>query len=191
MAKQGETKTLTTGEAAKYCGVSFRTVIRWIERGKLKAFKLPGRGDNRIRVEDFINFLNENDIPIPSELQPQTKRVLVVDDDEAMAAAIKRTLTRQGYQVEVASNGFEAGEQLSQFKPSLMTLDLKMPMLDGMAVLKHIHAKKLPVKTLVVSGQSTEELQQALDEGADDTLHKPFENEELLTKVIALLGTAT
>ena len=191
MAKQGETKTLTTGEAANYCGVSFRTVIRWIERGKLKAFKLPGRGDNRIRVEDFINFLNENDIPIPSELQPQTKRVLVVDDDEAMAAAIKRTLTRQGYQVEVASNGFEAGEQLSQFKPSLMTLDLKMPMLDGMAVLKHIHAKKLPVKTLVVSGQSTEELQQALDEGADDTLHKPFENEELLTKVIALLGTAT
>ena len=191
MATQGDTKVLTTGEAAKYCGVSFRTVIRWIERGELKAFKLPGRGDNRITVTDFIDFLNENNIPVPAELEPKTKRVLVVDDDEAMARSIERVLVRRGYQVEVASNGFEAGEQLSRFKPSLMTLDLKMPMLDGIAVLQHLRAKKLPIKTLVVSGQSTEELQQALDEGANDTLHKPFENEDLLAKVAALIGVAT
>ena len=48
--------TLTTGEAAKYCGVNFRTVIRCIERGHLKAYKLPGRGDNRIPVKDCVRF---------------------------------------------------------------------------------------------------------------------------------------
>ena len=58
---------LTTGEIARYCGVNFRTVIRWIERGRLKAYQLPGRGDNRVTVEDFIDFLKVNSMPIPEE----------------------------------------------------------------------------------------------------------------------------
>jgi excisionase family DNA binding protein len=49
-------QALTTGEAAKYCGVNFRTVIRWIERGHLDAYKLPGRGDNRIPVDTFVDY---------------------------------------------------------------------------------------------------------------------------------------
>jgi len=62
-------KTLSTGEIAKLCDVNLRTVIRWIERGALKGFKLPGRGNNRVRVEDFLAFLVEHEIPIPAELQ--------------------------------------------------------------------------------------------------------------------------
>ena len=49
-------KTLTSGEIASYCDVNLRTVIRWIESGKLKGFKLPGRGNNRVLVEDFVAF---------------------------------------------------------------------------------------------------------------------------------------
>ena len=115
--------TLTTGEAAKYCGVNFRTIIRWIERGHLKAYKLPGRGDNRIRVEDFTRFLKETGIPIPAELQAHTHNILVVDDDVKMARAIKRVLTRNGYEVQLAHDGFQAGALLEPFKPSLLTLD--------------------------------------------------------------------
>ena len=63
-----EKQALTTGEVAKYCGVNFRTVIRWIERGHLDAYKLPGRGDNRIPVESFVDFLNNNNMPVPEEL---------------------------------------------------------------------------------------------------------------------------
>jgi len=62
-------RTLTTGEIARYCGVNFRTVIRWIKRGYLNAFQLPGRGDNRVEVEDFLIFLKKNNIPIPEEFQ--------------------------------------------------------------------------------------------------------------------------
>ena len=50
-------KTLTSGEIATYCDVNLRTVIRWIESGKLKGFKLPGRGNNRVLVSDFVSFL--------------------------------------------------------------------------------------------------------------------------------------
>ena len=57
-------KALTTGEVASYCGVNFRTVIRWIEKGYIESFKLPGRGDNRIRVDHFVNFLHHNKMPV-------------------------------------------------------------------------------------------------------------------------------
>lgn len=61
---------LTSGEVAKYCGVNIRTVLRWIERGELQAFKLPGkRGDNRIEIDAFVSFLKINNLPIPSSLQ--------------------------------------------------------------------------------------------------------------------------
>ncbi|MDO6805884.1 helix-turn-helix domain-containing protein, partial [Wenyingzhuangia sp. 1_MG-2023] len=56
-------QVLTTGEVAKYCGVNFRTVIRWIERGHLEAYKLPGRGDNRVPVAGFVRFLQSNEMP--------------------------------------------------------------------------------------------------------------------------------
>ncbi|ASP40977.1 hypothetical protein CHH28_17240 [Bacterioplanes sanyensis] len=63
-----EKQALTTGEVAKFCGVNFRTVIRWIERGHLQAYKLPGRGDNRIPVNGFVEFLKDNHMPVPDEL---------------------------------------------------------------------------------------------------------------------------
>lgn len=71
-----ERQVLTTGEVAKYCGVNPRTVIRWIERGHLKAYHLPGRGDSRVEVHDFLSFLREHEMPIPEELlEPSRVRV--------------------------------------------------------------------------------------------------------------------
>ena len=111
-----KTKTaLTTGEAAAYIGVNFRTIIRWIEKGRLKAYQLPGRGDNRIQISDFIDFLRENQMPIPVELMADEVAkpcLLVIDDDLAMAKAIKRTLRDPNYEVEVIHNSFEAGAML-------------------------------------------------------------------------------
>ncbi|MEI8650520.1 helix-turn-helix domain-containing protein [Paraglaciecola sp. Hal342] len=52
-------KTLTSGEIAKYCDVNLRTVIRWIDSGRLKGFKLPGGGNNRVTEEDFVDFLKK------------------------------------------------------------------------------------------------------------------------------------
>lgn len=61
--------TLTTGDIAQYCDVNSRTVIRWIRRGHLRAYQLPGRGDNRIDVEDFLDFLWQHKMPVPEELR--------------------------------------------------------------------------------------------------------------------------
>lgn len=180
---------LTTGEIAKYCGVNFRTVIRWIERGHLKAYQLPGRGDNRVEIEDFLQFLQKNKMPIPEEFQDQTKRILVIDDDEPMANAIVRILRRQGYETLVAPDGFFAGALLGTFLPHVVTLDLSMPGISGREVLAFIRDCEAleGTRVLVVSGLSIEELEAAVEAGADDLLQKPFESEELLKKIQDLL----
>ncbi len=187
-----EVRVLTTGEAAKYCGVNFRTIIRWIERGKLKAYKLPGRGDHRIREEDFVAFLQEHDMPVPEELLPSPRSVLVVEDNHEMASAIGRVLLRQGYTVEVAHDGFAAGAQMAASKPAVMTLDLKMPGLDGYGVLDYLrqHEQLRSVKVLVVSAETEEGLARAKSAGADAVLRKPFDNEALLQAVEALIVDA-
>ncbi len=185
-----EIQVLTTGEAAKYCGVNFRTVIRWIERGKLKAYKLPGRGDHRIQVEDFVVFLEDNGMPVPDELKGQNRSVLVIEDQPEMASAIRRVLMRHGYEVEIARDGFSAGTALTRMKPGLVTLDLKMPGMDGYEVLNFIrgHDEHANTKVLVISAETSAGLERAKALGASDILPKPFENDELLARVEALIN---
>lgn len=183
-------RTLTTGEIAQYCGVNFRTVIRWIKRGHLKAFQLPGRGDNRVTVEDFLAFLEQHKMPIPEEFQKHTRRVLIVDDDEAMAKNIQRILRRADFETEIALDGFRAGVLFETFAPNVMTLDLMMPGLGGFEVIKFVR-KTEPlqnIKILVVSGLPLDDLNDALKAGADDVLEKPFENKELVERISALIG---
>ena len=186
-------KTLTTGEIGRHCGVHFRTVLRWIEQGRLKAFKLPGpRGDHRVLLADFMAFLGENNMPVPEELRQEARGVLVVEDERNMAAAIERTLRRAGFEVRTARDGLQAGVLLQSFMPAVMTLDLRMPGLDGHEVLRFIRQRPelSQVRVLVVSAMPREELERARAAGADDVLEKPFSPQELADKVTSLASMA-
>ncbi|OZG72746.1 response regulator [Hahella sp. CCB-MM4] len=180
----------TTTEVAKFCGVSFRTVIRWIERGELGAYKLPGRGDHRVPMTDLKDFMRGHNIPEPEEWMGQPRRILIAEDEAPMAKAIERVLRNAGYETVVASDGFLAGSLLHTFKPRLLTLDIRMPGIDGMGVLRFLQKQTFPffTKILVVSGESDERLEEALKLGADGALAKPFSNEDLLSEVQRLLG---
>jgi excisionase family DNA binding protein len=175
----------TTGDVAKFTGVNFRTVIRWIERGELSGYKLPGRGDHRVTKSSLVIFMVSNGMPIPLELSGVELKALIVDDDAPMANAIARVLKRAGWDVQVANDGFEAGMHLISFQPSLLILDLKMPSMDGFSVLASTRDKPEfdPLKILVVSGQQQGELDKALKSGANAALAKPFSNEQLLAVV--------
>jgi len=175
----------TTGEVAKYTGVNFRTVIRWIERGDLAGYKLPGRGDHRVTLPALLAFMAQHQIPVPSEFTQRHKRVLVVDDDVAMAHSFTRCLKQDGWSTRVALDGFEAGLALGQWQPSLMILDLKMPKMDGLKVLQltRVNFTSAQLKILVVSAQGMDKLNTALDMGADDILEKPMEKEPFMKVV--------
>lgn len=183
-------KTLTTGEIAKLCDVNLRTVIRWIDRGALKGFKLPGRGNNRVREEDFIAFLKEHGMPVPAEFQRKgNNHVLIVDDELPVAKSIQRVLKGAGYETSIATDGFQAGSKLLKEAPILITLDLSMPGLDGYDVLTYVRGTEEVSNTriLVISALDDTSLNKALECGADAVLQKPFDNSQLLILIQKLL----
>ncbi|WDE07138.1 response regulator [Thalassomonas viridans] len=173
--------SLSSGQIAKLCGVHLRTVIRWIEQGYLKGYKLPGRGNNRVLKQDFIRFLQESNMPIPQELARKEKCVLVVDDDSLMARAISLVMRSNGWQTLTAENGFEAGFKVNKFPVDLITLDLVMPTLDGFDVLKVLkqeeNLRHIPV--IVISASPEQDLAKAKALGASAVLSKPFDNNRL------------
>ena len=175
-------KTLTSGEIATYCDVNLRTVIRWIESGKLKGFKLPGRGNNRVLVEDFIEFLERHEMPIPDALKCTViPSILIVDDELPVAKSIQRVARRAGFDSYIATGGFQAGIMLSQYEPKVMTLDLSMPGMDGYSVIDFTRdqEKYKSLKIVVISALDEASLERALEIGADATLQKPFSNHDL------------
>jgi CheY-like chemotaxis protein len=119
-----------------------------------------------------------------------SKRILIVDDERSMARAIERSLTIAGYETAVATNGFEAAAKLFTFQPDVMVMDLRMPGVDGIGVLRYMQTAEFPisVKTLVVSADTEDRLREASELGACATLRKPFEPAELIDAVVKLLS---
>ena len=115
-------------------------------------------------------------------------RILITEDDEALAEALCVALTRAGYAVDRAANGAAADEALKQDVFALLILDLGLPKLDGFEVLRRLRRRNPSLPVLILSGrEAAEEKVTGLDLGADDYLVKPFSVPELLARVRALL----
>jgi two-component system response regulator MprA len=116
-----------------------------------------------------------------------TGRVLVVEDDEAIADVLRRTLRQEGHEVRSAADGVEGLAMAEEFVPDLVILDLGLPKLDGAEVLRRLRAES-DVPILVLTARSElEDRVDGLDSGADDYLVKPFERKELLARMRALI----
>ena len=186
-------KAITTYEAAEHCQVTPRTVIQWINEGKLKAYRTPGN-HSRVQIEDFINFLKQYNMPIPTELtfgNGDRKRILIVDDDKSMVDSIQRLLKRENkYDLEVAYDGFEAGQKFITHKPDLVILDIRMPRVDGYKLCPAMrnNPDNKNVKILIISGLiEAKDRNRIIKLGADDYLEKPFKSHILKEKIEAIL----
>ena len=114
-------------------------------------------------------------------------RVLVVEDDEEIAQVLQRSLRLEGYEVRVAGDGETALDQSAAFNPDLVILDLGLPKLDGMEVARRLRsADDVPI-LMLTARDALEARVEGLDAGADDYLVKPFERQELLARLRALL----
>jgi two-component system, OmpR family, response regulator MprA len=114
-------------------------------------------------------------------------RVLVVEDDEAIADVLRRSLRAEGHEVQSAGDGAEALTVAERFSPDLVILDLGLPRLDGIEVLKRLRADGDVPVLILTARTETDDRVEGLDSGADDYLPKPFERAELLARIRALL----
>jgi two-component system, OmpR family, KDP operon response regulator KdpE len=117
----------------------------------------------------------------------EKSRVLVVDDEPQITRVLRTVLTSQGYQVRTAAEGEAALSSFTEFRPELVITDLYMPHMDGVELCRRIRAmSNVPIIVLSVKGEERTKVE-ALDNGADDYVTKPFGIDELLARVRAAL----
>ena len=113
--------------------------------------------------------------------------ILICDDEEGIRESFKLILDER-YSLKFATNGIEALDMLKSFTPDLMLLDIKMPKLHGMEILKQIKKLKPKLPVIIVTGyQSVEMAQEAIKNGAADYIPKPFESKQILKAIKHIL----
>jgi DNA-binding response OmpR family regulator len=118
-------------------------------------------------------------------------RILVVEDDRSIARLVQLELEHRNFAVRCAYDGPSGLEAVSDFKPAVIVLDIMLPKLNGVGVLKKLRAagNRVPVIMLTARGDQLDKVH-SLDRGADDYLTKPFDMEELMARLRALLRRA-
>src|SRR5580698_3454894 len=102
-------------------------------------------------------------------------RLLIVDDDTSLSQHLKSFFERQKYKVEIAEDGLKALSKIQEFRPHLMFLDIGLPGMSGIDVLKEVKQKDPSVRVIMITGQTEDEfMRQARVLGADDYVTKPF-----------------
>lgn len=181
---------LTTGKVGEMLEVSPAAIKKWIQQGKLAAFRTPG-GHFRILADEFERFQKTHGFGTGAG---EPLRVLVVDDQadvEVLVASLRASHPRA--QLETAANGFEGLLKVGTFRPDVLLLDLGLPGMDGFEVCRQI--KRDPVirdtKVVVMAARLLDAEPRAMDAGADGFLSKPFEAatvDGLLRRLLAARG---
>lgn len=169
---------LSTHDVADYCGVSPRTVLRWVDAGVLPGFQTGG-GRRRVQRSDLIHFMRGRGMVLPADLAPDRRRVAIIDDDLLHVQTLRRSLQSMapGLEIRTATDGFSAGALVFSFVPHLVFLDLVMPGMDGFEVCRRIRSEPALESTgvVVVTGHVTAPVEARLLElGADLVVAKPF-----------------
>jgi len=121
-------------------------------------------------------------------------QILVVDDEQDILELIRHTLNKEGYEVHVAANGQQAVEKAKKIKPSLILMDVMMPVLDGMEACRQLkedpETATLPIIFLTARSEEFAELA-GFEAGADDYISKPIRSRVLLSRIRAILRRNT
>lgn len=190
---------LTTGDVARLCGVTIRTVIKWYEQGRLEGYRLPGSRDRRFTAQAVRRFLRANDMPL-GELGPGEApepgdgppRVLVVDDDPGVRAMVTRSLEGLGsLALDTASSGWEAGLKTAKDRPHLLLLDYRLGDTTGDKVIETIRSLEdlaQPAIVIMSAHLTDDDVRDLLARGADGFLAKPFDLTSLRDTVLRHVG---
>ncbi len=180
-------RIFSSRQVGKLVGADPSSVNRWIDSGKLNAYRTPG-GHRRVLYDDLVAFLEQCGMPLPDELMPEKRAVLLVDDDTSSLRSLRRGLLRadKSLEVETCSSGIEALIKLGAQKPDVVVIDTGMPGVDGVEVCKRIKSNTDTRNTMIIaiSGKvTTASEKKILGAGADALLAKPLKPAILLDAI--------
>ncbi len=186
---------LTTGEAAKTCGVRINTIKHWIQKGNFEAVLTPG-GHWRIPKQSFEAFLHTWNAHTPkSQPHAEAMRILIVDDDPQMHDFVHGAMSTSCYTCEISSayDGYAGLMQIGLIQPHLLVLDIMLPEINGLEIIRRLKDQpelSKDMRILALTGAQDRKLVvNKLKAAAPDAiLFKPVNIEELLQTSEQLLG---
>jgi excisionase family DNA binding protein len=190
---------LTTEEVLEYLQVNLRTVYRLIKAGKIPAVRVGRQW--RFRKTDIDAWLDSQrprgggprPAPAPAAARPTAAatrpRVLVVDDEASIRDLLQKTLALAEYEVDVAAGGRSALDRMRLYSYDLLIVDLKMPGMDGLTVIREAKRYKTNLPVIIITGFSTESSAiEAVNLGVAGYLTKPFRVPQVLAAAAKALG---
>ncbi len=185
-------RVYTTVDLAKVCKVSLRTVIRWVDEGKLTSFRTPG-GHRRVREEDLLKFLDHYQIPFSVKPDGGRKKILVVEQKRLLEGLLKQILRRSSdtHEVLVARDLYESAIKIGLARPDLVLLGT-IP--KGEEIVKFCRSlRRIPeakgTKIIVLSDKvSANRMQELLSLGVQAVIDKPYTLDDLRPHLLKMLG---
>ena len=189
---------LTTEEVLEYLQVNLRTVYRLIKAGRIPAVRVGRQW--RFRKRDIDAWLDSQrprsgprPAPPPAAARAATNagrpRILVVDDEASIRDLLSKTLALAEYDVDVAPDGRSALDRMRVYPYDLLIADLKMPGMDGLAVIREAKRYKSDLPVIIITGFSTESSAiEAVNLGVSGYLTKPFRVPRVLSVAARALG---
>lgn len=184
MSKRTSSKTsagLSLGKIAAHCGVTRKTILRWVNDGHIESYVLPS-GHHRVAPAEVVRFLREHNMPVPAELQStSTAKVLICEADTTIRRHIREILEPQFLIVE-ATDGIQACLLLGLESPQLLIVDMEVKQAKAPAICQairnHSHLTALPI--IATHNDVDGARDNAAQAPADHVLCKPFNETELL-----------
>ena len=130
----------TASDVARFCQVDLKTIHNWADKGEIRHFRTPGR-HLRFRRLDVLDFLRKYGYPIPEVLRMGKPKVVAIDDDPAVLAALRKTLSKK-FELTTFQDPFDALVAVGSLQPDALILDVKMPGLDGVRCLERLRAHR-------------------------------------------------
>ncbi|CAI2718331.1 response regulator transcription factor [Nitrospina watsonii] len=156
----------------------------WVKERCKRVYELQKSGYTIAMIKDILKKETE---------EKSSRKILVVDDEKKFTSLVQKFLEKDGYLVEVAGNGLDAGLKAADFLPSIMLLDINLPGLNGLEVCSNLkNNPKTAFMTIIVISASTEYSEQQVQEaGGDLFIRKPVDLTDLLEKCNAILDENT
>jgi excisionase family DNA binding protein len=169
---------LTTGEVARICRVSPRTVAKWIDAGLLKGYRIPGSKDRRIPREILIRFLKDHGMPLRELEEEEWHKILLIGTESLFNQRIRELLPEsEDYRFEIANSGFEAGILAGSFHPNTIIIDLALGRSEAIQIVSNLRKDYAYASTLIIGLASEDEAvpEQLLQYGFNVVFQKPLD----------------
>ncbi|AKT40874.1 response regulator [Chondromyces crocatus] len=176
----------TASDVARFCQVDLKTIHNWADKGEIRHFRTPGR-HLRFRRLDVLDFLRKYGYPIPEVLRQGKPKVVVVDEDPAVLASLRKVLSKR-FDLTTFQDPFDALVAVGSLQPDAMILDVKMPGLDGLRCLERMRSLEATSHIRCIVYSEAEDMKKSATEAGAYDFIKKGEMAELRDSLERLMG---